>query len=458
MKFLQENLLNWRVGLLFGAALCLRLLLSPYPGFSGDIDSAAQYPRVTAQQGLYAVGNISEDQLSELYPPFFVYHTWILGHLLHDKIGPNKDGTFPQSSIAERMGMRAITIGYDLLIGAALLLVLTQYVSQRAGQWGAAVYLFNPGVILNSSLWNFDAMTSFYMFLAVAFLGMALARDRTAFAALAWGMVGLAFCSKLQAGMLLPLMGVITLLTWKPRMIIGSAGAFLAVVALIYAPFLMGEQWLYLRRIFVNSFQSYPVTSANAYNLWGLWFQMPTSRRVAGITLETIGRALYLGSMAWLVWQIWRHKVAQATGVDAFRRVAVISAYGCLAPFLVLTRMHERYIAPAVALCILAGMLDRRLRPLMWGVSTTYGLNLLMIILQYWHPWDMTAPDDALLQSIHASFCVVRFFCSLLNVVLFFWLVRQLPQLLSGLAPDIPPGDLSFATHDAHKSALPGRN
>jgi hypothetical protein len=120
--------------------------------------------------------------------------------------------------------------------------------------------------------------------------------------------------------------------------------------------------------------------------------------------------------------------------------------------------MHERYIAPAVALCILVGMLDRRLRPLMWGVSTTYGLNLSMIILQYWHPWDMAAPGDTLLQSIHVSICVVRFFCSLLNVAIFIWLVRQLPRLLSPLAPDILPGDLSFAAPDAPKGARPGRN
>ncbi|MGA2788117.1 MAG: hypothetical protein ABSF60_11375, partial [Verrucomicrobiota bacterium] len=64
MRFIQENLLNWRVGMLFGAALFLRFFLAPYPGFSGDIDSAVQYPRVTAQMGLYAVGDISKGQLS----------------------------------------------------------------------------------------------------------------------------------------------------------------------------------------------------------------------------------------------------------------------------------------------------------------------------------------------------------------------------------------------------------
>jgi hypothetical protein len=456
MRFIQENLLNWRVGMLFGAALFLRFFLAPYPGFSGDIDSAVQYPRVTAQMGLYAVGDISKGQLSELYPPFFVYHTWLVGHVLRDKIGQDENGKSPPSSLAERMGMRAVTIGYDLLAGATLLLVIGRFVSRRAGELGAAIYLFNPGTILNSSLWNFDAVASFYMLLAVFFLGMALSGDRPVFWALAWGAVGLAFCSKLQAGMLLPIMGLITLLTWKPWTIIRSAVAFLAVVGVIYAPFLVGEQLVYLKRVFVDSFQSYPVTSANAYNLWGLWFQMPTSHRVAGITLESIGRALYLGSMAWLVWQIWRHKVAQATGVDAFRRVAIVSAYGCLVPFVVLTRMHERYIAPAVALCILAGMLDRRLHPLMWGISITYGLNLLSIIIQTWQPWDLAAPSQTMLQSIHVSFAVVRLFCSLLNIGLFAWLALRLPRLLSSLESDAPACG-SFIARGAPAGAWPGQ-
>jgi len=436
MRFLQENLLHWRAGALFGAALFLRLFLIPYPGFIADTNVMAQYARVTSQEGLFAVSKIPT---TELWPVGLVYQNYLIGLLVGEKFRAAQGESIMESSLLERICVRSVPVGYDLLIGMALLLVLARCVSQRAGQWAAAIYLFNPGTMLNSSLWNYDAIASFYILLAACFLGIALSNHRRTFWTLAWGTAGLAFCFKLQAGMLLPVLGVITLLTWKPGVVIQSAVAFLAVVVLAYAPFLVGEHWMYLKRVFVNSFQSYPVTSANAYNLWGLSFQMPTSYHIAGITLESIGRMLYLGSMAWLVWQIWKQKVVQATDVDAIRRVAIVSAYSCMAPFVVLTRMHERYIAPAVALCILAGMLDRRLWVLMWGVSITYGLNLLSIIIQVWHPWELANPGQTMLRDVHVSFVVVRIFCSLLNVGMFAWLVLRLPGLLSAVEPCVPP-------------------
>jgi hypothetical protein len=109
----------------------------------------------------------------------------------------------------------------------------------------------------------------------------------------------------------------------------------------------------------------------------------------------------------------------------------IVAAYGCLAPFMLLTRMHERYLAYAIPACILAAMLDRRLRALMWGVSITYALNLLIVLLDFRKPWAVFSPGETMLQSIHVSFCVVRFFCSLLNVGLFVWLTFNLPQLLA---------------------------
>ena len=425
MKFLKENLLQWHVGVLFGTALFLRLLLIPYPGFPGDTDVSAQYARVTSQEGLFAVSTIPT---SALCPPALVYQNYLIGLLGRGKFQKTQGESLMESSVFERICVRIIPVGHDLLMGLALLLVLACYVSPRTGQWAAAIYLFNPGTLVNSSLWNYDAVPSFYILLAVCFLGIAVSDHRYTFWMLAWGTAALAFCFKLQAGMLLPVMGVITLLTWKPGAIVRSAIVFLAVVVLIYMPFLIGEQWTYLKEVFMDSFQAYSVTSANAYNLWGLWFQMPTNHQIAGITLESVGRMLYLASMAWLMWQVWKQKVAQATSADAIRRVAIVSAFGCLAPFMVLTRMHERYIAPAVALCILAGMLDRRLRPLLWGVSITYGLNLLAILIHAWLPSDLTASRG----EIHFSFIIVRFFCSLLNVGLFAWLALRLPGLLSG--------------------------
>ena len=422
-------LFQWRTGGLLALALGLRLVLAPCPGFVGDANVMVQYARVTTQQGLFAVSDIPT---TELWPPGFVYHAWLAGRLLDGKLGDSRTIAFGETTAIERLGVRIFPILYDVAVGAILMFVLGRRVSPSAGAWGAALYWFNPGTIANAALWNYDAMSSLFLLAAVVFLGAALRDGRIGLWVLAWSAAGLAFCSKLQTGELLPVLGLMTLSAGRWRALWLGAFAFVTVTAAVYAPFLAGHQWIYLRRVFVDSFQSYPVTHVNSYNLWGLWFQMPVEDRLAGVTLETIGRLLYLGALGWLAWQVWRLRAAQTGSGNGLRRAAVVSAYGCLAPFILLTRMHERYLAPAVAVCVLAGLLDRRLQLLMWGISATYALNLLAILAQTcWHP----AGSAAELKGIHLGFCGIRFGCSLLNVGLFLWLARRLPQWISGQTP-----------------------
>jgi len=436
MGFLRETLFQWRAVALLGAALFVRLALAPFPGFVDDTTNMVQYVRAAGHEGFLAV---DQNLVSgERYPALFIYHTFLLGVLtgkhFQSPEGRNAaGGDAVESSLFERMSLRAIPIAYDLLTGAALLVFLSFFISRSAGEWGVAIYLFNPGTIMNAALWNYEAMPSFYILLAVIFCGMAIDDGRPVFWDLTWLVTALAFCSKLQAGMLVPVIGLLALLSRRLNLTVltRNVGIFIIVLVLAYAPFLIGEQWDYLRRLFVVSFQSYATTHVNGYNLWALWFQLPADRRVLGVTLESWGRLFYLAALLWLAWQVWKQTVSQSAGLDAFRRVMIVAAYGCLAPFMLLTRMHERYLAYAIPACILAAMLDRRLRALMWGVSITYALNLLIVLLDFRKPWAVFSPGETMLQSIHVSFCVVRFFCSLLNVGLFVWLTFNLPQLLA---------------------------
>ena len=426
-------LLQWRTGGLLALALGLRVVLAPFPGFVGDANGMVQYARVTAQQGLFAVSNI---RTPELWPAGYVYHAWLAGKMLDGRLRDSRTVPFGETTAGERLGVRVFPILYDVAIGGLLLIVVGRLVSPTAGLWGAAIYLFNPGTVVNAALWNYDSMASFFVLVAVVFAGAGLRDGRTVMWALAGAAAGLGFCAKLQAGEVAPVLGLMALLSGRGRALFGSAIAFVIVTAAAYAPFLAGQQWIYLRRVFVDSFQSYPFTHVNSYNLWGLWFQMPVDHRLAGITLESIGRLLYLGALAWLAWQMARQRTVQTGSSAAFSRAAIVSAYACLAPFILLTRMHERYLAPAVALCVLCGMLDRRLRFFMWGISATYALNLLAVLTQTcWHP----AGSARMVWTIHAGFCGVRLVCSLLNVGLVVWLAWRLPRLLSEPAAEVSP-------------------
>jgi hypothetical protein len=113
------------------------------------------------------------------------------------------------------------------------------------------------------------------------------------------------------------------------------------------------------------------------------------------------------------------------------RQIAILSAYLCLAPFLLLTRMHERYLAPAVALALLAGFLDRRLIIVGCGVAVTYTLNMIGVLLMTTKPWEALNINEAYTEPIRLAFIVNRFFCSVTNVLLFAWFTVRLRTLFS---------------------------
>jgi 4-amino-4-deoxy-L-arabinose transferase-like glycosyltransferase len=435
MNFIRSRFFQWQILALFAAALLVRLVMSPFPGGWGDTNLLVEYSRLVEQKGLFEVNEID---ISVLYPAGYLYHSYVVGHVLKNKLRDANtfpvDGMTPGgASIIERMGVRAIPIAYDLMIAAVLMITLGKYVSPLAGQWGAAIYLFNPGVVVNSAIWNYDSVPSFYQLLAVVFVGLALRDGRDSFWILSWVAAGLAFSMKLQAGMVVPILAVVTLCTRRPKLVILAPIVFFVTVALMYSPFLIAHQWLYLKKVFVESFDAYPTTHMNAYNLWALWYQKPVSDRFAGVTYETIGRGLFLASMMWLSWCIFRQQVA--SNIHALGRAAIVFTYAFAAPFILLTRMHERYLEPAVAVAILAGLFDRRLRGVMWGISVTFAVNLVMILT----PAFLNLTDADLVQALHTSICVVRFFCCLLIVGVFIWMTWRLPALLKPFESAVQP-------------------
>jgi hypothetical protein len=93
--------------------------------------------------------------------------------------------------------------------------------------------------------------------------------------------------------------------------------------------------------------------------------------------------------------------------------------------------MHERYLATAIALVVLAGFLDRRLRVVAWGFSVTYALNMLAVGVYFWKPWGPISETSPYFEPVRLLFIINRLFCSLLNVALFIWLTARLRVLLA---------------------------
>jgi Gpi18-like mannosyltransferase len=402
------------------------MILAFFPGFYPDTNHMINYVAHAQHSGVTSVADFYEHTL---YPPLFVYQAVIASKAVSVLARqPISAPDSPDSSITvwDRLGVRIIPILSDIIIACLLFIFISPKTGRSSALIGCSLYLFNPGTIANSALWNYDSLPSFLILLTVILVGVAFDRQRHGWLIFASAVFALAFCTKLQAAMFLPALAAFLLFTKNPKTIITAAAVFLLVTLLAYAPFLLQGKWDYLRKVFIVAFEDYPTTHVNGYNVWALGYQMPVTRKLFGVTFENIGRLAYLGTLFFSLYALTKGNISNGMRPD-MRQIVILGAYLCLAPFLVLTRMHERYLAPAIAITILAGFIDRRLRIVAWAFALTYGLNLVAFLLK----WILASPDEELSKPVHFAFVLSRIFGSLTNVLLFGWFTLKLRSLFS---------------------------
>src|SRR6266511_762094 len=115
----------------------------------------------------------------------------------------------------------------------------------------------------------------------------------------------------------------------------------------------------------------YPVTSANAFNLWGAvgFWRSDSNYRIVGA----------LALVAGVVYVLWRAHRALERGAHEGRVLTAAAAIVSLLAYTFLTRMHERYMF--LALAALAPLVF--IRPLRWALAGLSGL----FILNLWYPY-----------------------------------------------------------------------
>lgn len=417
---------GWAIVLL-GVAFFLRLYLAPYPGFEADIRDNLSRGPFLAQHGVTCVTAWNAGNGTAIsYPPLYCYQEAAISKIAQGRLDALHDRYPAVAEVWQRVRFKLLPIGYDLLTGLVMLLFLARFVPPHWPLVGAAAYLLNPSIFVDSALWGqTDSLLSFALLLVILCLIEAVTTERDAWFWGAWAMAALAISQKLQGIMILPLLAVITLMRRRPALMIACGTVFLVVAAVTYTPFLLAKRWDYFQSVFIASFTSYPVIQANAFNFWALGPVVSSRAGIGGVSYAQIGQVLYLASLAWLGWWLFRVGLPRNDPRESARMVFLAAAYACVAPFMVLTGMHERYIAPAIAFLVVAACLDRRLWWLAVGFSVTYALNLFYVL------WRLgtTTPEELAMHN--ASKFALRMYCSLLNIALFGWLTVKLSWLLA---------------------------
>ena len=355
--------------LLFVTALAIRLLCASLSdGFDTDTACFAFWADRIFQTG--PGGFYSPDVFTD-YPPGYMYLLYPIGalrSLLH----------ISYYSKLHLVLLKLPPILCDLGCGWLLYQEAQRKCSEPQTLLLCAAYLFNPAVILNSSLWGqVDAV----FLLPALCMCLFLVRGKLVPAYISFAA---AFLIKPQALFFAPLLFVamLELLILKDfsfiRLLRSLAyGAItLCGAVLLCAPFGLNNVW----NQYFSTVESYPYASVNAYNFWTLaglnWASQDGT--LMGIPYYAYGFGVIFAAVVIVI-------------LVGLKRREHMEKYPLLGAFLITTifvfsvRMHERYLYPALLLTLLAYLYkpSRQLFFCYGGLSLMHFYNTAHVLYFY---------------------------------------------------------------------------
>jgi Gpi18-like mannosyltransferase len=320
------------------------------------------------------------------YPPLFMYFLWIWGLIQQP---------FTHSSVMTVQWAKLPGCIADIANAAMIFYLLKGRVAIRSAYRTAVFYAFNPVTLFVSAIWGqVDAVVTFFMLLVMAaVLGNKLVRSAALGAA--------TVLVKPQGLFMLPV--VFFSLWWRNHVkrwpLAIGAGLVTAWLILLPAtwhklagsvptgwgfnlPALVIEPFFWFSKQMSSTGNNYPYSTVNAFNIWMLpppneaW--KPDSRLLFGIQHYTWGLALTAACLLLVGWYLWKNRAL--AGPFQYFLAASVTLTGF---YMLATRMHERYIFPAIAFLALAQACNRRLRWLYWGFTITSFLSISYIFFFY---------------------------------------------------------------------------
>ncbi len=332
-KLMKNHLL-----LLFCAAGVLRILAAALSqGFGTDTACFASWADRIFTLG--PGGFYSPDVFTD-YPPGYMYVLWVLG-AVRNLLG------MEYYSVPHLILLKLPAIACDLACGLLLYKECAGKCSQKQAFFLCAAYLFNPAVILNSSVWGqVDSVFT----LAVVFMCLCLIRGKMypAYLSFAVGVLikpqTLLFAPVLLAGIIDHVF--LTDFSWQ-KFFKNLIQGLSAVAALVLAsmPFGLLNVW----KQYFSTVGSYPYAAVNACNLWGLfglnWISQDET--FLGIPYRIFGTAAIAAAIVLVLLLSLRNK-------RDHEKYPFLGALLVLSIYVFSVRMHERYMYPGLLLLLLA--------------------------------------------------------------------------------------------------------
>jgi Gpi18-like mannosyltransferase len=285
------------------------------------------------------------------YPPFNIYFFWVFGSLA-------KSLSLLGTSLFTYV-MKLPPNLFDMATSVLIFSFVRKRLDFKMAILATALYAFNPAVIFNAAVWGqFDAIYTFFLVLSLM-LALAAKPELSAIT------FTLGVLTKPQSIALLPLIAYLIFKKKGGRRLLTSIVAGIITIFTVIIPFEWSNPITFLTNIYLGAYGGYEYTSINAFNMWalgGLW--------VYDGYLFIIGWILFGALVVFTLCVL--HKRFNVSGEVLILFSALVLLFGF---FMLPTRIHERYLFPAMSILALLVPFLKKSRFLYAVLTATLFIN-----------------------------------------------------------------------------------
>lgn len=341
MGKLFNHRINFNIIAILFIALFFRLFIANFGTLQLDHGTFVAWANQLAISGMGDFYNGWSD-----YFPGYLYILFLLGKL---------NTVFPYLEV---ILFKLPAIIADVFTGLLIYKIVSKFKNEKVGIIASLIYLFNPAIFANSSLWGqADSLTALFSLLAVYLFPKNVIMSAVSLA--------IGTLIKPQAAFILPAF-VYMFLIYRKKFFdyLSFILSGLAVFVLGFMPFNnKSNLFEFIIERFSISGNQYPYGSVNAFSFWGLFgFWKPDT-----LTFW-IGLGISIILIALITLIILKKKIQNGE--------YLISGLSLLITFLFMTRMHERHLLPSLAPILVAASLNNIAFISLGILSITYLANL----------------------------------------------------------------------------------
>ncbi|MBS7298393.1 MAG: glycosyltransferase family 39 protein [Eubacteriales bacterium] len=324
-----------------------------YPGYISDMNCFKGWSDMMYKLG--PGGFYTSEKFTD-YPPVYMYVLWLIGAIRN---------LIPMSAMATNLIIKTPAIICDVVISALLFRLANRKIGEKAGYFAAVLWLFNPAVFINSSLWG--QVDSVFMLLVLLTLMLVMEKRLVP----SFFIFAVSVMLKLQALFYTPilLLAIVEETIYpqfKPKELLRYIG--FGVLAILFAlaicvPFGLSN----VIEQCIGTLSSYQYGSVNAYNMWSAlgfnWAKLSPA-------MSFIGTALIVAVVIAAVVFFFR--------MESESKYFWLGGFICFGVFTLAVKMHERYAFPAMLLLLCGFLLDRKSKQKIWiylAVTVTQTVN-----------------------------------------------------------------------------------